>query len=323
MNYDCILLGQRFESNDELWEPMICRDKPVLTPDAVKIFGGKPSILGLVEGNDYFSLTGFELRQFFVKNGIVFRPLTRMYVYTIPGVIKILSHGCNSTGVELISAALRLTYRHLSEVSQIQLALSSFRSLYEAEMTLIESRISRLETNAPASVSNDTAIHIDSTPSWTDDEGFIHVNSMNRHVMGYWSMAEVATKLYLYSKDALPHTQLAQDICRAALRISKSAESPGEKYWATFKYSHYDSGKRHDKNCLRLTDEGLNLVTDWWFRNAYKYAFEEKDRHGYHFSLKFGIHPDIPLRRPYKEAVNPVVGNVDDSSIIDAEISEI
>lgn len=325
MIYEAILLGQPYENTEEIWVPIMYQDIPVLTPEMIKnIFGGKASIYGLEKERDYFKLSGFELRNFLRDNNMDSR-VSSMYVYTMPGVIRILSKGCNSIGVELILAALNLTYYYSSDIGQLRLAFFTFCSVHNADMKLIESRIQKIENNRSlVSVDNSTdIIPIDSTPWWRDDEGFIHVNSINRHVMGYWSMSEVAAKLNLYSESSLPHTQLAEDICYVVLRIGKHAESPNEKYWATFKYSHYDSGKRHDKNCLRLTDEGLNLVQDWWFRNASKYAFEEKKRHGYNFSKKFAIHPDIPLMASYREMVNPVVGNVNDSGIIDAEVQEI
>lgn len=329
---EAVLLGEHFEDDIIVWEPILYQNKPVLMPEQIKEYFGVTEFPELVADRDYIVLSGAELRAFLKENKIR-KNVRSMYIYTMPGVIRLLAKtDCNSSGIDLIVTALNLTYKRLSDVSQLRLAFSTFCSVYEADKLFTESRINKLErgSNLPAVTDNslvvpgdgDEIIAIDSTPVWVDKSGFFHVNQINRHVIGFYAMAEVAANLNLYSVTMNPHVQLVEDICRTALKIPRGAESPDGELWQTFKYCHYDSGVKHKKNCLRITEEGMNQVRDWWFRHASEFAFEEKERHGYHFSKKFEIHPGIPIMRPYSDSVNPVVKNINDGSVIDAQIIE-
>jgi hypothetical protein len=321
---ESVLLGKFYEDDNDIWEPILYQDKPVLTPDKIKEFFDVDDFSGLVNGRDYIVLSGPELRTFYRENKIRSN-IRRQTVYTMPGIIRLLSlHPCNSFGIDFVVTALNLTYSRLSDVSQLKLAFSTFQSVYEADKLFLESRMNRLEQSSTAlvPVEESNVINVDRTSVWQDDLGFYHVNYINRHVVGYFSMTEVAANLNLYSNTMNPHTQLAEEICRTALKIPRGAEKATGDLWQTFKYSHYDSGKRHDKNCLRITDEGMNFVRDWWFRHASEFAFEEKNRHGYHFSKKYDIYKDIPLMGSYQNMVNPTVGNVDNSNIIDVDVEE-
>lgn len=339
--YYSMLTGSSYEDEDgEAVEIPIIDCEPVFSKKNVKLFFGitgeelKMATSNLVSGKDFVNLRGRTLIEYSRYTGRNYSSYDYVQVYTRSGLLKIASmfpESVNAWG--LIAAAFKLVFSNLSQQYSVKFMLESMQQVHQADIQLLERRVAKLEDQSimtlvpanqvteqfPDEEDDGVLIDIDRTPVWRDEFGFLHVNSMNRHVIGYYSMIEVAAQLNLYSESMNPHAQLAQDVCRTALKIPYTAEQPDGDTWCTFKYSHYDSGKKHDKDCLRLTEEGMNRVRNWWIEHASEYAFIEKRRHGYNFTKKFSIHPDIPLMEPYKSVVNPA-GGMQDDTIIDVEV---
>lgn len=338
--YYPMLTGEPFEDDDgEIHRIAVVNGEPVFSKKEAKNFFDLTSeelkeSSKLLDKEEYIILRGEALMAYSEYTGVSYPKSMYISVFTRKGMIKLASMFPNKpNSLGLVLAAFRLVSENMTKKYSVEFMIKNLEQVQQSTYQLLSRRVSKLDDEIstlkenglpvpvqPVAVDSET-IDVDRTMFWRDNGGFIHVNSMNRHVIGYYSMTEVAAKLNLYSESMNPHSELAENICRTALRIPYTSRQSSGDLWCTFKYTHYGSGKTHDKDCLRLTEEGMNKVTDWWIRHASEYTFVERNRHGYNFSKKFAVHPDIPLMESYKTIVNPV-GGMQDNSIIDANTIE-
>ena len=306
-----IFQGQSIEKNGKVLQPYTWNGQLLYLPSHVFQFFGIQQDSTAVSLNrqqlvkvpypDSFKLFG---RQYTSKIG--------QYAYTLSGLVMLTAtHLDNELCVQFVETAWSLAMPHMSSVHELTLKFNAYVQQNETNLRELNAKIDQLTKPVP--------IHIPSEQQyWIGKDGLYHVRTTITDVPGYWSPSQAADELRLRSRSRRPHVGLVTSIIKTALKIRNVNTKPDKNWqWFVVEFPNEYTGTTADSLQIRLTDEGMATVQEWWRRHAYEYRIEEKDGHGYYLDKRYNIYENDPLEKPFSEQVNLTVSNINGADIID------